>query len=260
MIDMKINKEHVRNTFADYTDNYNPADPKIKLKIDHTYRVAEFCYEIAESIGLSNEDKDVAWLSGMLHDLGRFEQIRRYGTFNDSLSIDHAKLSADLLFEEHLVNDYVEGFEQDDMRDIIELAIRSHSAYRIPEGITDREKMFCDILRDADKIDIFRVNIDTPPEEIYNVTTEDLKNSVVSDAVMQCFEEEHAVLRSLKETAIDNLVAHMALTFELVYPKSRQLVDEQGYLAQMMNYESENEITKKQLNIIKKKMMEFLRK
>ena len=72
MIDMKINKEHVRNTFADYTDNYNPADPKIKLKVDHTYRVAEFCYEIAESIGLSNEDKDVAWLSGMLHDLGRF--------------------------------------------------------------------------------------------------------------------------------------------------------------------------------------------
>ena len=72
--------------------------------------------------------------------------------------------------------------------------------------------------------------------------------------------EEHAELRSLKETAIDNLVAHMALTFELVYPKSRQLVDEQGYLARMMNYESENEITKNQLNMIKKKMMEFLRK
>lgn len=255
---MNIDKKHVEETFAEYTSNYNPTDPKIKLKIDHTYRVAGFCYEIAESIGLSEEDRDVAWLTGMLHDLGRFEQIKRYGTFNDSKSIDHAKLSADLLFEEHLANNYVLDFENDAMRPTIELAIRSHSAYRIPEGLTDREKMFCDILRDADKIDIFRVNIDTPVEEIYNVSTEEIKNSKVSDAVMKCFDEEHAVLRSLKETAIDNLVAHIALTFELVYPKSRQLVWAQGYLEQIMNYESDNEITKGQLEYIRDKMHKFL--
>ena len=44
--------------------------------------------------------------------------------------------------------------------------------------------MFCNILRDADKVDIFRVNVDTPAEDIYNVTTEELKNSQVSPEVM----------------------------------------------------------------------------
>lgn len=257
---MTINKPHIKQTFATYTANYNPADPKIKLKIDHTYRVATFCDSIAKSLNLSDEDRDIAWLCGMLHDLGRFEQIKRYGTFNDSQSIDHAKLSADLLFEEHLADDYVEGFEQDAMRPVIELAIRSHSAYRLPEGISAREKMFCNILRDADKIDIFRVNIDTSPEEIYNVTTEELKNSAVSPEVMQCFEEEHAVLRSLKKTAIDNYAAHMALTFELVYPKSRQLVEEQGYLAQMLEFKSDNDRTNEQLRQIREWLKAYLSK
>lgn len=255
---MNINKPHVEQTFAAYTAKYNPADPKIKLKIDHTYRVATFCDSIARSLNLSDEDRDIAWLCGMLHDLGRFEQIKRYGIFNDSQSIDHAKLSADLLFEEHLADDYAYGFEQDAMRPVIELAIRSHSAYRLPEGISAREKMFCDILRDADKIDIFRVNIDTSPEEIYNVTTEELKNSQISQEVMQCFEEEHAVLRSLKKTAIDNYAAHMALTFELVYPKSRQLVYEQGYLAQMLEFKSDNGVTNEQLSQIREKLEAFL--
>ena len=77
---------------------------------------------------------------------------------------------------------------------------------------------------------------------------------------MQCFEEEHAVLRSLKKTAIDNYVAHMALTFELVYPKSRQLVYEQGYLEQMLEFKSDNSVTNEQLSQIREKLEAFLNK
>lgn len=82
--------------------------------------------------------------------------------------------------------------------------------------------MYCKILRDADKIDILRVNLDTPMEEIYNVTTEELKNSQVTPEVMQAFDEHHAVLRALKKTAIDNAVGHISLTYELEYPMSRK--------------------------------------
>ena len=38
---MVIDRERVKNTFAEYTSGYNATDPKIKLKIDHTYRVAD---------------------------------------------------------------------------------------------------------------------------------------------------------------------------------------------------------------------------
>lgn len=151
---MFIDRENVRKKFADYTANYNAKDEKIKLKINHTYRVAGLCDRIADSIGLVGEDRDIAWLLGMLHDVGRFEQIRRYHTFNDANSIDHAKLGADLLFNDGLMEEYVPGLLEQPERDLVELAIRQHNTYRLPETLTEREATFCKLIRDADKIDI----------------------------------------------------------------------------------------------------------
>ena len=94
-----IRREEIRDIFDEYVSGYDATDPKIRLKIDHTYRVAGLCERIAESIGA---DGDFAWLCGMLHDIGRFEQIRRYDTFVDAVSVDHAQFGADLLFCEGL--------------------------------------------------------------------------------------------------------------------------------------------------------------
>ena len=62
---MQIDRKKIREQFASYTRNYDPEDPKIALKIAHTYRVADNCEEIAGTIGLSDEDIEFAWLSGM---------------------------------------------------------------------------------------------------------------------------------------------------------------------------------------------------
>ena len=103
-----IDYEYVKNKFVDYVSNYDPKNPKIALKIAHTYRVAELCKQIAESINLSKEECDLAWLMGMLHDIGRFEQVRRYNTFVDAESVDHALLGCEILFEEG----YIKAFEE----------------------------------------------------------------------------------------------------------------------------------------------------
>ena len=255
---MLINRENIKNTFAEYTDGYNSKDPKIKLKIDHTYRVADLCEKIARSLELDDKSCDIAWLIGMLHDVGRFEQIKRYGTFNDSQSVDHANFGADLLFEENLIESYVPDFYNDEYAQIVETSIRSHSLFRLDESLDDKTLMFCNIIRDADKIDIFRVNIDTPAEEIYNVTTEELKNSEITPEVMQAFDERHAVLRALKKTAIDNVAGHIALTFELVYPVSLEIAKDQGYLDAMMNFRSDNPHTNSQFEQIRRKIDEYV--
>lgn len=94
---MKIDREHVKETFARYVADYDMSDVKIKLKYDHTYRVAEMCDAITATLDMTPEDRDIAWLTGMLHDIGRFEQLRRYHTFQDRQSVNHAALSADIL-------------------------------------------------------------------------------------------------------------------------------------------------------------------
>jgi len=133
--------------------------------------------------------------------------------------VDHANFGADLLFREGLLDAFAPGLSQEE-RALAEISIRSHSLYRIPETLTCAETRCCNILRDADKLDIFRVNLETPLEDIYNVTTKTLRESAVSDQVKACFRKHTAVLRSLKQTVADNLVGHICLVFELVYPVS----------------------------------------
>lgn len=252
---MKIDRERVINVFASYVKNYNDQDEKVKLKIEHTYRVSELCEEIAKSIHLSQEDLDLAWLTGILHDVGRFEQLRMYGTFNDALSVDHAALGADILFRDGMIRQFV---NEEDADALLEKAVRCHSAYRIPDSYSERETMFSNIVRDADKIDILKVNVEVPLEEIYNVTTKDIKTSQVTAEVMDAFYEHRAILRSLKRTAVDHVVGHISLVYELFYPVSVTLVKKQGYLDQLLHFTSENEKTKEQFAEIRKEMETFL--
>lgn len=329
-----INRKNVINAFAEYVRNYDPSDEKIKLKIDHTYRVAGLCQRIAESLGLSESDVDIAWLLGMLHDIGRFEQIRRFGTFNDAQSVDHAEFGADLLFKEGLIRKFAEGYYEecelarsgneeagqvysrqkdyqegklnsrqgncllaqsdnqsdycqeerkikeflvnndattvDDKRIIknnehhnkdtglLEMAIRQHNKYRVKEDLTERQRMFCDILRDADKVDIFKVNADIPMEIIYDVTTEELKNGIITKEVLESFYKKETVLKSVRRSAVDHIVGHISLLFELVYKESYRQAKEQGYVYKLLDFKSDVPEVNAEFDDMRKYVDEFL--
>lgn len=253
---VRIDRTKVEEVFKQYVENYNSKDEKVRLKIEHTYRVAALCEQIAKSIGCSKEEAELSWLTGMLHDVGRFEQLKNYGTFNDAQSIDHAAYGADILFKEGRIRDYLETNEEDEL---IENAVRYHSAYRLPESFDERTKKFADILRDADKVDILKVNVDFPLEEIYNVTTKELRSAEVTAEVLESFRERHATLRSLKKTSVDNVVGHISLVFELVYPESVRVVKEQGYLEKLLDFQSENAKTREQFGEIRGIIEEYMR-
>lgn len=275
-----INRKNVINAFAEYVRNYDPSDEKIKLKINHTYRVAGLCQRIAESLGLSEPDVDIAWLLGMLHDIGRFEQIRRFGTFNDVQSVDHAEFGADLLFKEGLIRKFAEGYYEEcelarsgneeaeqiiknnehHNKDtgLIEMAIRQHNKYRVKEDLTERQRMFCDILRDADKVDIFKVNADIPMEIIYDVTTEELKNGVITKEVLESFYKKETVLKSVRRSAVDNIVGHISLLFELVYKESYRQAREQGYVYKLLDFKSDVPEVNAEFDDMRKYVDEFL--
>ena len=321
-----INRKNVINTFAEYVRNYDPSDGKIKLKIDHTYRVAGLCQSIAKSLGLSGADVDIAWLLGMLHDIGRFEQIKRFGTFNDAHSVDHAEFGADLLFRDGLIRKFAEGYyEKCELADLandeagqvysrqgdyeeaklnseqvkfsegnfrngqincekgqfdsgksilksqyekngmkkdaglLELAIRQHNKYRVKEGLTDRELMFCNILRDADKVDIFKVNADIPMEIIYDVTTDELKNGVITKEVLDSFYKRETVLKSVRKSAVDHIVGHISLLFELVYPESYRQAKKQGYVYKLLDFKSDVPEVNAEFDGMRKYVDEFLK-
>ncbi|MCH5268320.1 MAG: HD domain-containing protein [Lachnospiraceae bacterium] len=272
---MLIDRKRVVQAFSAYVANYNAEDEKILLKIKHTYRVAAISEQIAEAIGLDACDRDLAWLIGMLHDIGRFEQLRRFGTFIDADSIDHAHFGVELLFEDGLLGEFIEDGNQmakcvsesdvvsetDACRDdilVIKKAIWNHSSFRIEDGLSPRELLFAKLIRDADKIDILKVATDTPLEELYNVTTEQIHAAPVTEKVMEQFRKEQTILRAVKKVPIDHRVGHIALVFELEFSESYGLVKKQGYLEKLFDIRTTNPQIAGQFEELKSIVKNFL--
>ena len=124
----------------------------IILKEKHTWRVTANCKALAEHLGLNEHDVWLARMIGLFHDVGRFYQFTVYRTFNDALSENHAKLGlkviADLPFMQKL--------SPDDLA-TLKFAIGNHNAKEIAPTDNKRFLAFAKLIRDADKIDIYRV-------------------------------------------------------------------------------------------------------
>ncbi len=87
--------------FEDYIRQFYSDDPIVQenmdLKAEHTRRVCEAIMDIGGSLDVSREDLCIAEASGLLHDIGRFAQYRRYRTFVDYRSEDHAALGVKVI-------------------------------------------------------------------------------------------------------------------------------------------------------------------
>lgn len=265
-----MDRQKIQDAFDSYVNGFDLNNPKIRLKYEHTYHVAENCEEIAtdvfgkEAAAFARDSRlagetaeDTAWLIGMLHDTGRFEQLKRYDTFNDRLSIDHAAFGADLLFgEEHLIRNF---YGNEALYPLLEEAVRDHSLYRLPEGLDPVTEIFCNIIRDADKIDILRVNFAVPQSEIYSLPEEEIAASPVSPEVLRvALTEDRAVPRELHKTPADHFVGHICLCYELVFAKSREMAKTQGFLDRLFDYPFTNPETKEALQQMREHMTSCL--
>ena len=65
----------------------------IMHKVNHTYRVVNNAKYICEDMELDDEDKDLAMVIALLHDIGRFDQAKQMKTFREDITnYDHATL------------------------------------------------------------------------------------------------------------------------------------------------------------------------
>ncbi|MER1992878.1 MAG: HD domain-containing protein [Eubacteriales bacterium] len=230
-----IDRRQAEAAFYAYTSHYDSDNSMIRHKIEHTLRVAGNCERIAVSLRVDDDDAAFAWFLGLLHDIGRFEQVRRYGTFVDSVSVDHAEFGADLLFKDGLIHEFpAQGLSPDRLA-LLETAIRLHNKLTLPGDQDEETRCFCDLIRDADKADIFRVVTELSFEERAGTSKGLLQETEgAGDAVMECVLQHRCVPRDLRKTRFDVCISHCCMAFELVYPESRKIVREQGCLSRLI--------------------------
>lgn len=154
-----MNLNNFYKWFHDYYKDFYSQDPTImgmvSLKEKHSLRVAENSHELAANLELSNYEVELAELVGLLHDIVRCEQAH-LKTFRDSPSFDHGDIGAIRLQEA----DILDSLGSEDKAVVI-FAVKNHNKRIVPPS-SPKEKLFTDIVRDADKVDIFRT---LPPVE-----------------------------------------------------------------------------------------------
>ena len=67
--------ERARGKFEEYLSGYDRENDKVRLKMIHTYGVTEYSRQLAGRLGLSAEAQELAQVIGILHAIGRFEQL-----------------------------------------------------------------------------------------------------------------------------------------------------------------------------------------
>ncbi len=148
--------DRLKRRFFEYADCFFSQDPEVEramqLKRDHTLRVCRNARMLSNKLGLSEHDSMIAEVSALFHDTGRFRQYRVYRTFRDSDSENHAALGV----SEIEANSLLEGMDKED-RFLVLKAVEYHNALEVPEFMTERERFFLRLLRDADKLDILKV-------------------------------------------------------------------------------------------------------
>ena len=251
---MSIDIVKAKQIFKEYVKNYNPEDEKIKIKIAHIERVSQISKRLAENLKLNQEDIELAELIGLLHDIGRFEQVKRYHTFVDKDSINHGEYGVKILFENGLIREFI----KDDQYDrIIKLAILNHNKADIEKGLTKRENLHAKIIRDADKTDIFSVLITGDKEAIWEKA--DLSNDIISDQIYREFMEDKRIDYKKRETSADILVSHFAYVYDFSFKEALEVIKQNNYLDKLYNrFIFNDEETMKRYNEIYKTAKQYI--
>lgn len=217
-----MNFDLIDKEFKKYVSKFNFEDEKISLKYYHTLEVANISYEIADALGLNDEDKDLAKLIGYLHDIGRFEQVATTNSFKDKV-MDHADNGVKVLFEEGLIRAFI---KEDKYDEIIKKAVRNHNKYQILDPVNSREKLFANIIRDSDKIDIFRVRTKYYQNEM---------KVEPSTKVIDEINRQHSILLSDIKNKSDSILCVMAFIFDFNYKESVKVLRDKGYYNDFLN-------------------------
>ena len=142
--------------FAGYTRRFADADgrlhPMQQLKLDHSRRVAANAERIMAVEGWTEEQVLLGRACALLHDVGRFSQYAEFGVFEDHKTIDHAVRGVEVLQAEGVLAALLAA-----ERETILVAVRHHNVRELSPAIPAAEAGFVHLVRDSDKLDIFRV-------------------------------------------------------------------------------------------------------
>jgi hypothetical protein len=235
----KIELERLQKWFTEYVSGFYTGgaddflDKHVRLKEDHTARVCRQMRYITQGMGLGQEDGHLAQATALLHDVGRFEQIRKYRTYVDPKSVNHGLLGVEVMDKESVLKDLSE-----EEQTILKAAVQWHGARALPEGLDERTALFCKLVRDADKLDVldllignFRRYYEDPEHFDLEVEFPDLPQ--VSEHVIEALLRHELVDYRQIRTLHDAQVVLLGWVYDINFTSALRRIAQKQYLEQI---------------------------
>jgi len=225
--------DFLKKWFSEYCSSFyssNEEDRKnISLKEQHTYNVCKNIVLIAVEQSLTQNEIMLAETAALFHDVGRFSQYAKYKTFNDSISLNHGKLGAGILEKERLLKSLPE-----DEQELIIHTVKFHNAFSLPTLENQGMILFLKLIRDADKLDIWRVFTEYyggSEAERASATTLELPDIPgYSEEVLSFLYKKQIVPNALLKTLNDFKLLQLSWVYDLNFRTSFRLLLEQDFI------------------------------
>lgn len=224
-----IDLENAKNIFFNFVNSFDTKNEMIKRKIIHSYGVMDISKKIASSLNLELEDIELAELIGLLHDIGRFRQFDITKSYNDS-NLDHAQAGVDILFKENMIKDFIPNIRIYD--DIIKKAILYHNKFEIPKELNDKEKMFCQIVRDADKLDNFNVLL---KNNLTSICKDKEYNDNISEDLLNALFNGKQIPSVRHKYFLDWFLNCLTYIYDFNYLVSYKIVEEENFINKLID-------------------------
>lgn len=235
-----MNLQKLKDTYERYVDTYRQADGTLpvmmELKRTHTAFVVKNAEGISLGEGFDRQTHELCLAAALLHDTGRYEQLKRYDTFQDSASIDHAVFSHKIVTEKGWLAEWDHS-----QAECVEKAILFHNRRVLPDDMDAVTAEVAHTVRDADKLDIFRVLEDQVANTDWKTDARAFWNLKVSAPpsleVVDCIEHGQPVdYQHIKVLADFVLIQVGWMMSELHFATSRRLCRERGHLAHRRDF------------------------
>ncbi len=239
-------------------NNYDMNDTKVSHKLNHTLHVVSNAKFLCEKMNLDNENKEVALIIALLHDIGRFDQAKELKSFREDINnYDHATLGIKLLFENNLIRSFIEFDKYDE---IIKIAIANHNKYIVDfDSMYEIQALHSKIIRDADKLDSFRAKYEDDIYTMANITQEEIETSLISDNIFNDFINEKTILNKDRKTPADIWISYIAFIYGLYFKESLLYIKENNYINKLIDrFHYELNDTKEKMEKIRNKGNKYI--
>lgn len=232
-----VEYQYLKDFFSSYACGFvqQADDPEpFNNKITHTANVCENIRLLAESKAWDIENVYKALAAALLHDIGRFSQYQKYGTFSDARSENHGTLGAKIIKQQ----DLLKSLERSEQLQIIK-AVALHNAFGLPPDLDAETRELTRMVRDADKLDIYRVMIelynDRQPGRTSFITHHLPDDGRLSPGLIKTIENRQLIDSRHVKTLNDMRLLQISWIFDLNFPVSLQQVYQRGYISSVLS-------------------------